>query len=133
MHTFLLLDNLQSDILQNLVLGVASAPFYIQQSAAWLAKRYCSLLPPKSFLLSLSLRRLISVFKLPAGLLFILTAMSTLERRAPAAQLLTIFGSVGFRMRFVFSSLSEPWCIHQGRYVAPVYYACGAASCEVLF
>ncbi len=39
----------------------AFCAIYIQQSAAWLAKRYCSLLLPSPFLLSL--RRLISVFQ----------------------------------------------------------------------
>ncbi len=77
MYAFPLLDNLQSDVLQNLVLRCVSfCAIYIQQSAAWLAKRYCSLLPTKMLLLY-SVSDGLSPSSNYQLAIFILTAMST--------------------------------------------------------
>ena len=93
--------------LQNLILRLlASAPFYIQRSAAWLAKRYCSLLPPNPFCSAAASGCFSLSCRLPAGLLLIFTAMSYAPNAVLQQPFFSFLGGrlcfVSFRVRLVF-------------------------------
>ncbi len=126
------------DILQNLVLRCRLLRHFIcQQSAAWLRNDTAHFSHQNPFCSALSLRRLISVFQTTSWLIIfyldsrcrrpnaVLQQPFLLARLAPS--------SVWFSHAVRFSSsLQRTECaIHQ--ITPPVYYACGAASCEVLF
>ncbi len=106
----------------------ASAPFLYAAICCLVSENDTASLPPtKSSLLCCSASQSQTAWslssKLPAGLLFILTAMSTLRTpRAPAAisSFSTIFGSVGFlhAVRFFLVAQRTVNAIHQGHYVA---------------
>ncbi len=109
MYAFSCLDNLHLRFSRTLFCGVGfCAILYTAIRAVWLAKRYCSLLPPKSFCSAFSLYfHLSPSSKLsPAGLLFILRCLRSDVPSSHFCSLSTIFGSVGF-IRFVFLSLQR--------------------------
>ncbi len=87
-------------LLQNLVLPGVGFCAILYTAIAAVSETILLALPPKSFLLSLSLRRLISVFKFSWLIIYLDRDMRS-ERRAPAAifsSLSAVFSSVGFHM-----------------------------------
>ncbi len=109
------------DILQNLVLRcLACAILY---SNLLLAIETILLTSPTKILRSAQSQTAYLRLPTTAGLLFILTAMPTLRTPCSSSHFLarlgTIFGSVGFRMRFVFLvAPANRECTIRGHYVA---------------